>query len=678
MLSPQRSLASPLPKPPVAPVPRRISTGDVRISPDVFKARLSTSVDHMLEQIQIIWKQAGYDDLECQSILGELLGRLKSTCEMEILAEEQILEHAKTQVQEKLREYSSYCVQLGRKPVTAAEGDGSGLGDNYADRLAELERLINSISGEVSQRSKLLNNEMSAIESLVSSLGEQMPSPSVFKGPEGTPELSDLRLQLMRQYKGELESKRDKRIEEMKKLAKECFDVMTELKIFDENPILSSPHEVTEGKPSTTHIDDDGNVVKVPIVRITSSFSSRASAALPSLLPDDYQKYSECDAAIHAFATTKNGTLAMGFHVNDLALLEERKQNLLTEKERRRQDLATTGFEIARMWTLLRIPTAERDAFTASFEMNLSLETLKKGHDEVARLQEIRVTSLCRVISSIRSDIMTLWDEAGIEDHAQRLQEFPTFFEPIEKLDDGSVEVHEAYFTSLKTRVDELRPILQKIARREAVVLERIELEHIQLNPERLTARGPNAREERKREEGITVRVKNLEKNTKDLMNQIAAWEAERGPFIFAGERYVDRVAQQEREYLEIRDSLRNTRKKNNEKKEPLGPAIKPLPGKKLPPAAMPSASTIGASSLHSSSSLANTSMSSSSTSVSSSREFKSTKELVLTEQLLRERHGHGEDQENVDRNSTGSDTTEMTSATEIRPRSSSATVRNH
>ena len=42
-----------------------------------------------------------------------------------------------------------------------------------------------------------------------------------------------------------------------------------------------------------------------------------------------------------------------------------------------------------------------------------------------------------------------------------------------------------------------LRPILQKIARREGVVLERVELEHIQLNPERLTARGPNAREER-------------------------------------------------------------------------------------------------------------------------------------------------------------------------------------
>jgi hypothetical protein len=59
------------------------------------------------------------------------------------------------------------------------------------------------------------------------------------------------------------------------------------------------------------------------------------------------------------------------------------------------------------------------------------------------------------------------------------------------------VDLHEAYFNVLRAKVDELKPILQKVARRENVVQERVELEHIQMNPERLTARGPNAREER-------------------------------------------------------------------------------------------------------------------------------------------------------------------------------------
>ncbi len=59
------------------------------------------------------------------------------------------------------------------------------------------------------------------------------------------------------------------------------------------------------------------------------------------------------------------------------------------------------------------------------------------------------------------------------------------------------MEEHEAYYLSLKTRVEDLRPILQRIAKRESVVQDRIELEHIMCNPERLKARGPNAREER-------------------------------------------------------------------------------------------------------------------------------------------------------------------------------------
>ncbi len=57
--------------------------------------------------------------------------------------------------------------------------------------------------------------------------------------------------------------------------------------------------------------------------------------------------------------------------------------------------------------------------------------------------------------------------------------------------------MHEQYFKELRDRVEEMNPILLKISRREGVISDRIELEHLQMNPERLTARGPNAREER-------------------------------------------------------------------------------------------------------------------------------------------------------------------------------------
>ena len=186
------------------------------------------------------------------------------------------------------------------------------------------------------------------------------------------------------------------------------------------------------------------------------------------------------------------------------------------------------------------------------------METLNKGYEELKRLRDIRRRSLGRVVSSIRSDILTLWEEAGIDSEENRKREFPAYFADIDNLDDSAVDLHDSYFQSLRKRVEELKPILIKISRRETVLQERIELEHLQMNPERLTARGPNAREERKREEAMANRVKNLEKLTKEIVNQIQTWEDGNGPFMYGGERYLERIPRQEEIYIEV--SKRNTR----------------------------------------------------------------------------------------------------------------------
>jgi hypothetical protein len=73
-----------------------------------------------------------------------------------------------------------------------------------------------------------------------------------------------------------------------------------------------------------------------------------------------------------------------------------------------------------------------------------------------------------------------------------------------------------------------------------------VELEHLMTNPERLTARGPKAREDRKREEEMQRRVKNLDKMTKEVsrcpqtslicpqvLTQIALWEEMNGGSMF-------------------------------------------------------------------------------------------------------------------------------------------------
>lgn len=151
----------------------RASTGEsgLRVLPDLFKNRVVQLAEETVDSLQTIWCEAGYEEVECHSLLGDLLHKLKMTCASELAAEQQILEHAKQQVAAKLFEYTDHCAQLGRP----APSSNVPSGVNYTDKLAELEKLISGIAGEVGQRQKLLNVEKDAIEELVQQLGESAP-----------------------------------------------------------------------------------------------------------------------------------------------------------------------------------------------------------------------------------------------------------------------------------------------------------------------------------------------------------------------------------------------------------------------------------------------------------------------------------------------------------------------
>ena len=285
----------------------RASTGEsgLRVLPDLFKNRVVQLAEETVDSLQTIWSEAGYEEVECQSLLGDLLNKLKQTCASELAAEQQILEHAKQQVTAKLFEYTDYCAQLGR-PVPE---EGVPKGANYTDKLAELERLLSTISGEVSQRQKLLNTEMEAIAGLVTALGEEQPSEDIFKGPDNTPHLSDVRLELMRSHKAVLESAKRDRVKDVLEVAKECVQNMQDLVITEES---------------------------------ASSFGD-----------SDSEKSKGCHESLLQYAQDNN-VMNLSLTKENLTLLQERCVALVDEKERRREELASSGAEIARLWTLLR------------------------------------------------------------------------------------------------------------------------------------------------------------------------------------------------------------------------------------------------------------------------------------------------------------------------------------
>jgi hypothetical protein len=369
-----------------------VAESGLRVQPTDFKVRVTHLVDETLESLQSIWNEAGYEESECQGLLGDILTKLKSLCSAELSAEQQILEHAKNQVLTKYHEYQKYCSMLDRTGVNY----DTALGENYADRLSELEKLISDIDLEVSQRQDILNAKREEVTGLASQLGEEIPAD--YDGGSEYCELADIRIDLINNYKRRLEELKDARSEEMNNLAADLRKCLVDLAV------------EKEGAENLPDFQEFGDIDKI------------------LLESDDIQR--------------------IGCHQRDLSRLVLRLKGLQSEKERRKNELSQNGTEIARMWTLLRVPPAERSAFQSSFEMNLSLATLAKGREELRRLKQLRMDSLGTVVSSLREEISGYLQELGVTSNEQILEEFPLYFSPVEDLDDNAVSLPPILFSS--------------------------------------------------------------------------------------------------------------------------------------------------------------------------------------------------------------------------------------
>ena len=490
-----------------------MSIAGVHLSPGEMVSRIASESEETMRKLQEIWQEAGYEEAETKGLLGDFYSKFEQMCIAELDSERQILEHAKETVQKKIGQLKELYAQLGRQ----CPYNGESLGQNVTDQLSAVEKLISEINVEVNAREALMTVEIDAIDAVVNDLGHEGPGEDLFRGAEDTPKLSDARLQILKNCRSKFDAMKSERIGSMEEILSTCHSYCEDMKV------------VAEGWDT------------VP----------------------ESETYGDVDSAITAWGESKTNTL--NAHITTHDKLVAREKTLLEEKERRREMLASTGGEIARLWTLLRVPNDARDAFQSSFQMNLSMETLARGRDELDRLRDLRLASLGDVINNIRVDIAGLWADAGIEREELRMQEFPAYFGELDCVTEEILAEHEQYYATLKGRVELLRPLLQKVSRREAWVQERLQLEALQMNPERLTARGPKAREDRKKEEHMQSNVKKLEKLTKELRKSIMEWEDTNSEhFVFAGVRYVERIDQQEAEYVEHRDSLRNARKKKS------------------------------------------------------------------------------------------------------------------
>lgn len=283
--------------------------------------------------MQTIWKEAGYEDSECHRLLGEILEKVNNIFASELSTEQQIIDHARIEVETKIKLFAQYSRQLGRDFDSLISNLASM---NLTDKLSELENLICKISTEVAQRQNLMDSELAAIKNLADLLDEPCPSSDseIFSGPEGTPELSDLRLKLMKQCREDLETVRDERMNKMIRALRDSKQNVKDMML-----------------------DEEG----FHTLDIDRKYSSEYEEKFDQQLAHYYK------------------TEEFVFQVRKLDInhLQTRLAKVANEKELRRAQLAATGAEIARLWTLLRIPPTERDAFQVYYKT--FIETLKRN-----------------------------------------------------------------------------------------------------------------------------------------------------------------------------------------------------------------------------------------------------------------------------------------------------------
>ena len=244
-----------------------------------------------------------------------------------------------------------------------------------------------------------------------------------------------------------------------------------------------------------------------------------------------------------------------GINASSFEQLSTRASELSGEKRRRKAKLQEMGADIALLWEQLRIPEAEQRAFTESVK-GLGMDTIEKGAAELRRLRSMKAQKLGELIHEARSEIEVMWDETNAtQEYRRNFKEY--FISDETQFDDELFDKHDEYIRVLQTRLEQMKPILQIIERREKILQERMEYEELQKDSDRLKQRGSAMAKQLMEEEKMARRIKrDLPKLSKILEDKLKDWKEESGEdFHFNNEVYIDTMKRQDEEWAQYKDS---------------------------------------------------------------------------------------------------------------------------
>ncbi|KAL7456053.1 hypothetical protein ACHAWC_007573 [Mediolabrus comicus] len=578
--------------------------------------QLASQTAHQLEDI---WDIVGIVPEERASQLADLVDRIASLCHEKIEQEEQLAEQFRKEIAEARFEWEECCtvlrieeedpvVKMKRDPsVGGGSGVGVSLQSEYEVMMGRLEsiRLVREKATEdiVSSQRRIYE----AYAALSGCTVEEVATSSteMEAWADTSSNLTEEQRELFRSKAVDYEESVSSRTQAIVSLLVDCQNLIRELEIVPPGCDGKDEND-SDGYVEVGQNDDDVKIMNSlkSIQRSDKDGNSGDGGGGGGKRPRSRGKSSDSYTVTSLFETPT----CVGIGKDVLDRLTSRIAELNGEKRQRRKKLGEMGSAIASLWSMLRIPSEEQRAFTDNIS-GLGMDTLQKGERELNRLNELKAVMIGKLIREQRQTIEGLWERTNATEGEKATFDRYFYINDEDQLTDDLLAKHEEYAGSLNAKLEKMQPILDLIERRESIIEERVELEMLQRDPDRL--KGRNASKQLMKEEKMMRRVqKELPKITQHLERKLKEWFDENKPsqtegevrdedlghFMYKGLPYLRTMKIQEHEWKtrKERGEQERQRKRQEERSNSSGSAFgssySKLPGKKSskwnPPAA--------------------------------------------------------------------------------------------
>ncbi|KAL7461499.1 hypothetical protein ACHAXS_004049 [Conticribra weissflogii] len=579
---------------------------------DSFSA-LASQTAHQLEDV---WDLVGVAPEDRAAQLADLVEKIQTLCEEKVNEERGLAEQFRKEIEEARKEWEESCkaLQIGEKDPTASlrrdpsamtlGEDGVSLQTEYEAILGRLEsiRAVKAVAAEdIEGSQRRIYEAYAALHGC--SLEEAMEAPALERWRDTITVLTEERRDFFRSKAEEMEESVDSRTQAVVSLIRDCQSLIYELKIVPPGCFDADEHDMVSccdsgnygpgGDEEVGRSEDDLKIMKS--LKLHDSISHTEEERRRS------RGRSVSDYTIVSLFESPSCT---GISNDALERLTNRLAELNGEKRRRRAKLGEMGTAIAALWTMLRVPPEEQRAFTENVR-GLGMDTIRLGERELIRLHELKSEMIGKLIREQREQIAELWEKTNATESDKA--SFRSYYEvnADEELTDDLLKKHEDYVEALNAKLEKIQPILDLIAKREAIIADRFELENLQKDPDRLKQRGASLTKQLMKEEKMSRRVKKeLPKITHILEKTLTEWyednrphseeidDPDLGHFMYQNAPYLHTMQIQEEDWRKRKERGEQERQRKRQEERAastnavFGSTYSKLPGKKWHPSA--------------------------------------------------------------------------------------------